>query len=110
MANKTILVACPTCEAQIGVRCLKQGGKYTPEWWSHRSRVLRSREPDAFAEGLQMAVDGMEDFIQSQMRYAFECCGTPFADLGAVERHRASGHESAVVIGLTPTAQGWSSR
>lgn len=110
MPNKAILVACPTCRAAIGVHCMKQGGKRSPEWWSHRARVLLATEPGAIDEGRRMAIEEMEAFIRAREAHAFECCGSTFADLGAVERHRASGHDSPVILGLTPTSSGWSSR
>lgn len=40
----------------------------------------------------------------------FECCGIPFCDMAAIDRHISGGHVRPIALGLTPRHDGWSSR
>lgn len=111
MPSKAIMVACPTCQAPIGILCKKnKPDAFTPDWWSHKARVQLAKQPGATDEGSRIAQEEMAAIVAGDGPHAFRCCDTPFADLGAIERHRSSGHTSPVVLGMTPTSFGWSSR
>ena len=106
--NVGLLVACPTCGAGVGVHCAKGDGRGAPLWWSHRARVDAARMPGVKQRAMAMAQVQMAA-ITGEHAYPFVCCDYGWADVGALDRHRAAGHVPPTALGLVWTPSGWSS-
>lgn len=103
-------VACPKCEAEVGVSCRRLTGKPPPyRSWSHKERIVRFRYGLMPDEAHAVALADLNRTL-GELHAGLTCCSHSFADLGGFERHRLSGHGEPRDLGLIPGLTGWSSR